>query len=119
MSTQTTTKRPAVLTMAVRGKAAAFLSYIPIIKGGGLFLPTNLKLSLGDPVLLILSVLDDPSRIPISGTVVWVNPEQTHGGRPQGLGVALPDNEVGAELRRRFEGLLGGALQSSRVSHTV
>jgi Tfp pilus assembly protein PilZ len=33
--------------------------------------------------------------------------------------VQLQDNELGRELRKKVEGLLAGALQSSRPTHTI
>ena len=47
------------------------------------------------------------------------NPAHAASNRPQGFGVQLPDNETCRELRKRVEGLLAGALQSSRPTHTL
>ena len=57
--------------------------------------------------------------IPLQGFVAWINPAHSAGNRPQGIGVQLQDNEVGRELRKKVEGLLAGALQSSRPTHTI
>ena len=38
---------------------------------------------------------------------------------PQGIGVQLPETETCRELKKRVEGLLAGALQSSRPTHTI
>ena len=35
------------------------------------------------------------------------------------IGVQLQDGDAGRELRKRVEGLLAGALQSSRPTHTI
>ena len=69
--------------------------------------------------LVLLSLLDDSARIPIQGHVAWVNPPHAAGNRPQGFGIQLPDNETCRELRKKVEGLLAGALQSSRPTHTL
>ena len=41
------------------------------------------------------------------------------GNRPQGIGVQLQDSEAARELSKKVEGLLAGALQSSRPTHTI
>jgi hypothetical protein len=69
---------------------------------------------LGEEVLILLTLLDDPNKIPLQGTVAWINPAHSAGNRPQGIGVQLQDGDAGRELRKRVEGLLAGALQSSR-----
>ena len=46
-------------------------------------------------------------------------PVQPVVARPQGIGVQLHDSGAGRELKARVEGLLAGALQSSRPTHTI
>ncbi len=74
---------------------------------------------LGDEVLLILQFLDDPVKLPITGTVAWINPPHAAGQRPQGVGIQLPDNEVGRELKKRIEGILAPVAKSDRATHTM
>jgi len=114
-----TAQRPAVFTLVIRSKAALYAAWIPLLRGGGIFLPSNRSHLLGEEVLILLSLLDDPNKIPLQGNVAWINPPHTAGNRPQGIGVQLQDNEVGRELRKKVEGLLAGALQSSRPTHTI
>jgi type IV pilus assembly protein PilZ len=111
--------RPGVFTLVIRSKAALYAAWIPLLKGGGIFLPSNKNHALGEEVLILLSLLDDPNKIPLQGTVAWINPAHSTGNRPQGIGVQLLDSEVGRELRKKVEGLLAGALQSSRPTHTI
>jgi type IV pilus assembly protein PilZ len=63
--------------------------------------------------------MDDPARIAVSGKVIWITPAGAHGNRTQGIGVQFSDNEAGQQARNKIEGLLGGALQSSRNTHTM
>ena len=51
---------------------------------------------------------DDPNRQPVTGKVVWITPAGTP-GRQQGIGVQLPKDEAGAQLRDRIETLLRDA----------
>jgi type IV pilus assembly protein PilZ len=113
------THRPGVFTLVIRSKAALYAAWIPLLRGGGIFLPSNRAHALGEEVLILLSLLDDPNKIPLQGNVAWINPAHSAGNRPQGIGVQLQDSEVGRALRKKVEGLLSGALQSSRPTHTI
>lgn len=111
--------RPGVFTLVIRSKSALYASWMPLLKGGGIFLPSNRSHTLGEEVLVLLSLLDEPNKIPLQGTVAWINPAHGAGNRPQGIGIQLHDSEVARELKKRVEGLLAGALQSSRPTHTI
>jgi type IV pilus assembly protein PilZ len=112
-------QRPGVFTLVIRSKAALYAAWMPLLKGGGIFLPSNRSHSLGVVVLILLTLLDDPNKIPLQGNIAWINPAHSAGNRPQGIGVQLHDSEVARELRKKVEGLLAGALQSSRPTHTI
>ena len=111
--------RPGVFTLVIRSKSALYAAWIPLLKGGGVFLPSTRAHTLGEEILVLLTLLDDPNKIPLQGTVAWINPAHSTGNRPQGIGVQLNDSEAGRELRKKVEGLLAGALQSSRPTHTL
>ena len=111
--------RPGVFTLTIRSKAALYAAWMPLLRGGGIFLPSNRSHALGEEILILLSLLDDPNKIPLAGNVAWINPPHTAGNRPQGIGVQILDSEAGRELRKKVEGLLTGALQSSRPTHTI
>jgi type IV pilus assembly protein PilZ len=110
---------PGVFTLVIRSKAALYAAWIPLLKGGGIFVPSTRAHTLGEEVLILLTLLDDPNKIPLQGSVAWINPAHTTGNRPQGIGVQLGEGEVGRELKKKVEGLLAGALQSSRPTHTL
>jgi type IV pilus assembly protein PilZ len=112
-------QRPGVFTLTIRSKAALYAAWIPLLRNGGIFMPSNRSHALGEEVLVLLSLLDDPSKIPLQGNVAWINPPHSAGNRPQGIGVQLQESEVVSELRKKVEGLLAGALQSSRPTHTI
>ena len=111
--------RPGVFTLTIRSKAALYAAWMPLLRGGGIFLPSSRSHMLGEEVLILLSLLDDPNKIPLQGHVAWINPAHSAGNRPQGIGVQLADSEVARELKKKVEGLLAGALQSSRPTHTI
>lgn len=111
--------RPGVYSLSIRSKAALYGAWMPLIKGGGLFVPSKSPAKLGDDVLLLVALLDDPARIPVQGRVAWVNPADGTHNRPAGFGIQLPDSETCRELKKKVEALLAGALQSSRPTFTL
>ena len=111
--------RPGVFTLVIRSKSALYAAWMPLLKGGGIFLPSSKAHALGEEVLVLLSLLDDPNKIPLQGHIAWINPAHSAGNRPQGIGIQLNDGEVARELKKKVEGLLAGALQSSRPTHTI
>jgi type IV pilus assembly protein PilZ len=110
--------KPGVLSLAIKEKAALYAAYMPFIKGGGLFIPTNKSFGMGDEVFMLLSLLDDPLKLKVVGHVIWLTPV-TQGNRPQGIGVQFSEKDGGQEARNKIEALLGGALKSARVTHTM
>lgn len=111
--------RPSVLSLAIKEKAALYTAYMPFLKNGGIFVPTNKSYKLGDEIYLILTLLDDPNKFPIAGKVAWVTPAGAGNNKSQGIGVHFPDDETGTRLRLRIEELLGAAIRSSRPTHTI
>ena len=53
--------RPSVLSLAIKEKAALYAAYMPFLKNGGMFVPTNKPYKIGDEIYLILSLMDDPN----------------------------------------------------------
>jgi type IV pilus assembly protein PilZ len=111
--------RPGVLSLSIKEKSALYAAYMPFIKGGGLFIPTSKTYKMGEEVYMLLSLMEDPAKIPVSGKVIWVTPQGGHGGRTQGIGVQFAANESGNAARNKIEGFLGGALKSTRPTHTM
>lgn len=110
--------RPAVLSLSIKEKAALYAAYMPYLKSGGMFVPTTRQYQLGDDVYLILTLLDDPTRIPVAGKVVWISPA-AGGNKTPGIGVHFPSDETGSNARKRIEDALGSALKSARPTHTL
>lgn len=113
-----TAPKPGVLSLAIKEKAALYAAYMPFIKGGGLFIPTNKSFKIGDEVFMLLSLIEDPLKLKVVGHVIWITPV-TQGNRPQGIGVQFSGKDGGLEARNKIEALLGGALKSARPTHTM
>jgi type IV pilus assembly protein PilZ len=60
---------------------------MPFLRNGGLFIPTNKRFTLGEEVFVLLALMDEAEKIPITGTVVWVTPKGAQGNRQAGIGV--------------------------------
>jgi type IV pilus assembly protein PilZ len=113
-----TAPKPGVLSLSIKEKGALYAAYMPFLKGGGLFIPTNRTYRLGEEVFMLLSLLDDPNKLKVVGQVAWVTPV-TQGVRPQGIGIQFSEKDGGIEARNKIETLLGGALKSARPTHTM
>lgn len=111
--------RPGVLSLSIKEKSALFAAYMPFVKGGGLFIPTNKSYKMGEDVFMLLSLMEETAKLPVSGKVVWVTPQGAHGGRTQGVGVQFAFNESGKAAQNKIEVLLGGSLKSVRPTHTM
>lgn len=111
--------RPGVLSLSIKEKSALFAAYMPFLNGGGLFIPTSKTYKLGEEVYMLLSLMDEPAKLPVSGKVVWITPPTGHAGRAQGIGVQFAANESGRSAHNKIQGLLGGSLKSTRPTHTM
>ena len=111
--------RPSVLSLSIREKSALFSAYMPFLKNGGIFVPTNKTYSLGEEIYVILTLLDDPSKYPIAGKVAWVTPSGAGNNKSQGIGVHFPSDESGVRVRLRVEEVLGSSIRSVRATHTI
>ncbi|MCX7891805.1 MAG: PilZ domain-containing protein [Burkholderiales bacterium] len=110
--------RPSVLSLTIKERSALYAAYIPHLKRGGIFIPTTRSYRLGDAVFMLLTIMDDPQKVPVAGQVVWITPPNCQGNKAQGIGVQFSDDEAGKAVKRRIETLLGGLLQSTRSTHT-
>ena len=86
--------RPGVLSLNIRERTALYAAYMPFLKGGGIFIPTNRTYKIGDEVFMLLSLMDDPAKVAVQGTVVWITPEGVQGNRTQGIGVQFTHDMV-------------------------
>lgn len=111
--------RPGVLSLNIKEKSALYAAYMPYLKHGGIFIPTNKTYRLGDEVFLLLTLMNDPNKLPVAGKVVWITPAGAQGGKTQGIGVEFAANESGTAARNKIEVLLGGSLKSTRPTHTM
>ncbi|MBU0601890.1 MAG: PilZ domain-containing protein [Gammaproteobacteria bacterium] len=111
--------RRSVLSLAVNSKSVLYAAYMPFLKGGGIFLPTNRVYRIGDEVFLLLQLMDDPAKLPIQGTVAWVTPADAQGGKQQGIGLRFGEDDSSKAARTKIESVVGSHLGSTRQTHTL
>lgn len=88
-----------------------YLSYMPFVKNGGLFIRTNDAYPLGTDVTLEITLPDALEASQIKGTVCWCTPLGCQNGTPTGIGVKFeddPDN-IRAQIEKTISHLLGSA----------
>jgi type IV pilus assembly protein PilZ len=110
--------RQGILSLTIKDKSALYAAYMPFVRGGGLFIPTKKEYQLGDEVFMLLTLMDDPEKIPVAGKIVWITPVGAQGNRAAGIGVQFSSQDDGA-ARNKIEGYLAGALDSDRPTHTM
>jgi len=112
---------PGMLNVAIKDKPTLYLSYMPFLRNGGLFIPipNDLKLDndfqMGSSVFILLSLMDD--RIPVAGKVVWITPKHAEGNRAPGFGIQFDDLEGVAN--KKIEAILAGSQDFVRPTHTM
>ncbi len=109
--------RQGILSLTIKDKAVLYAAYMPFLRNGGLFVPTNKTYHIGDEVFMLLSLMDEPEKIPIAGKVVWITPPGAQGNRQAGIGVQFSEQDAAANAK--IENHLGGMLNAERPTHTL
>ncbi len=117
MSEHANSSRNGILSLTIKDKAVLYSAYMPFLSNGGLFVPTNKSYKIGDEVFMLLTLIDEPEKIPIAGKVVWVTPRGAQGNRTAGIGVQFSEQDAAANAK--IENHLAGALGSDRPTHTM
>ena len=109
--------RNGILSLTIKDKAVLYAAYMPFLEHGGLFIPTSKPYRIGDEVFMLLSLMDEPEKIPVAGRVVWVTPKRAQGNRAAGIGVQFNGQDDTAN--KKIEAYLAGSLESDRPTHTM
>ncbi|GHA16758.1 type IV pilus biogenesis protein PilZ [Arenicella chitinivorans] len=110
--------RNAVISIAIKDKQALYMSYMPFVKNGGLFVPTKKDYNLGDEMFLLVKIMDEIDPVHISGKVIWVSPPGALGNRPRGVGVQFMGDDARATVNL-IEQKLGASISLTRSTHTM
>jgi len=111
--------RQGILSLAIKDKGALYNAYMPFVKGGGLFVPTNKRYNLGDEVFILLSLMEEKDRLPVAGKVIWITPPGSQGNRAAGIGVQFNETADGEAAKSKIETILAGTLGAERLTHTM
>ena len=107
------------LHIKIDNKNELYKSYMPFVNNGGLFISTEKTESykLGGEVFILLKLMDESEKIPVTGTVIWVTPKGAQGSRIAGIGVQFKDEDTVSA--GKIETHLAGLLESDRSTHTM
>lgn len=106
-----------ILAVNIQDAAQLYAQYMPFVANGGLFVPTAKQYGIGDEVFMLVTLFDEPEKMPIAGKVIWITPQGAQGNRQAGVGVQFNGQDDNA--RQKIETLLAGSLQSDRPTHTM
>lgn len=107
-----------ILNLALKDVDELYACYMPFLKHGGLFIPTRKQFSLGDDVFVLLELMGETDKIPLTAKVVWVSPIGSTGHRRPGIGVEFPE-DISENLVAKIETHLAGLLSSNRPTYTL
>lgn len=110
--------RQGILSLTIKEKNALYVSYMPYVTNGGLFIPTKRQYKMGEEVFMLLNLMEETERLPIAGKIIWKTPVGSEGYRSTGIGVQFSDQDGGA-AKNKIETYLAGALESDRPTHTM
>ena len=110
--------KPGLLNLTIKDKSALYLAYMPFVKNGGLFIPTNTVYRLGDDVFMLLSLMGEDEKLPVAGEGIWVTPRGVAGRRVAGIGVQFSEQDRG-NTQKKIESYLAGALGGDKATHTM
>jgi type IV pilus assembly protein PilZ len=100
--------RAGFLNLSLSDKHSLHRHYMPFLRGGGLFVPTNKNFSIGDEVFALVQLPEEQEKRPVSGKVAWLSSQCHVSGRPAGIGVQLMETPENESVRNRIDVLLAG-----------
>ena len=94
-----------------------YLSYMPFLKNGGLFVRTTETYAIGTEVVLDITLPDSLESSAVKGVVCWHTPPGSQSGTPIGIGVSFEDDPD--KIRHQIEKVIGRLLNSSDPTLTM
>jgi Tfp pilus assembly protein PilZ len=100
---------PILLSLNIESVTALQRAFVPIIEGGGLFIPDHqtgihpASVVMDSRVFLLLRIRNPDFQDALTGRVVWLKPRGSSGGKNVGSGFALQFPEAGDRLRQLLE----------------
>jgi len=95
-----------ILKLQIVDESALHASYMPFIKDGGMFVPTeNDNYRFGNEVIVAMHLLSTDKKLAIPGKVVWISPKTGDNGTP-GVGIRFTGNTK-AKIKLIIQTMLG------------
>lgn len=107
-----------MMTLSLTDRTSLYNSYMSFCLHGGVFVPTEEKIGLGEEVLLVLEVMENADKFPLKTIVAWKTPV-ARANRPQGIGLAFQDSDVAKRAKAVIENNLAGLLDHPRPNYTM
>ncbi len=105
------------LKLILKDKQALYQAYMPFLKRGGLFVPTNRSYRPGQVLHVAVLLPEQPDPVLISGELVWHTPVGAQGRKTPGIGIHLSEEDT--PTRKYIEEQLAGMLNSDQATHTI
>ncbi len=109
--------RHGILNLKLDNATDLYRAYMPFVRGGGLFVPTRKEYVLGDEVFILLDLVGEDDKTPLTGKVVWISPKGMSTSNRQGIGVQL--SEKHSDLIGKIETHLAGLLDADDPTMTM
>ncbi|AWM79820.1 pilus assembly protein PilZ [Gammaproteobacteria bacterium ESL0073] len=100
-----------IINVSIPNKNVLYASYMPFVTDGGIFVRSQRKHSLGDEVFLLIDLLDEEEKLPVTGKVVWISPAN-QGNRVKGVGIQFSTSDS-APIREKISKYLAGLLEGN------
>ena len=86
------------------------LSYMPFIKDGGLFIPTQESFSLGTPIIVNLQLPGLKESLVLEGRIIWITPKNSLHQVLPGIGIQFTGKNT-QDVRTQIEGRLDAKME--------
>lgn len=107
-----------ILKLNITDEKMLYTSYMPFVKGCGIFIATTDEHRLGDEAFLLMSLPEGKGKFSTSARVVWVNPKQKLGKRVPGIGLQILGRDAD-RMRETIEEILGKKMNSPLPTATM
>jgi type IV pilus assembly protein PilZ len=94
-----------------------YLSYMPFLKNGGIFIRTTDEYEIGTELVLDITLPDALESSQIKGRVCWLTPPGVQNGTPAGIGVTFDSDPN--KIKHQIEKTIARLLNSSEPTLTM
>lgn len=96
---------PQQLSLVLSDRDELHNHYLPMLRGGGLFVPTSCELDFGAEVLVQVELLSEKQKAVVPGQVVWITPVGAQRSLMKGVGVQITGANK-SRIQQYFENLI-------------